>query len=370
MTSHYVSVGPDRIRLLRNGEYALPVFYEAIAAATREILLEMYWIGADRVGRQVRDLLVERAKAGVAVRVVYDAFGSIGLPEDFFSPLIDAGGAAIPFHALWPFSRTFRIGRLDQRDHRKILVVDGERMFIGGLNLTVQWHPENDGGGGWRDDVVELIGPTAGEGRSVFFKTWKWLTGEPPPNDVRPLPRTPGAIGLFTSQRGGKRNLRAELLRLFNKAHTTIDISNPYFVPDFRMRRALYRARQRGVHVRILLPVAGDVPLVQSAAEGLFDKFLRNGIDLYQWQSPFMHNKTMLIDGETTIIGSFNFDERSVRNLELNIKIRDRVFNAIALRGFEEDIEKAHRIDLSEWRRRSLTRQAVESFALSFRRLL
>jgi len=368
--THFVSVGSDRLRLLRNGEQALPALYAAIAAASHEIALEMYWIGADRVGKHVRDLLVERAKAGVTVRVIYDAFGSIGLSEDFFSALVDAGGAAVPFHALWPFSRTFRVGRLDQRDHRKLLVVDGKHMFLGGLNLTVQWHPLEDGGGGWRDDVIELVGPTASEGRALFYKTWKWLTGEPAPPDVRPLRRTPGPVGLYTSQRGGKRNLRAELLRLFSKAHNSICISNPYFVPDYRMRRALYRARERGVHVRILLPVAGDVPLVQSAAEGLFDKFLRNGIELYQWHSPFMHNKTILIDSETTIAGSFNFDERSVRNLELDIKIRDRVFNAIALRSFEEDIAKAHRLQLGEWRGRALSRQLVESFALSFRRLL
>src|SRR5262249_13768520 len=139
-------VGSDEVRLLRDGAEAFPAMLEAIRVARREILLEMYWVGADRVGTMFRDALIVRARAGVTVRVIYDSIGSIGIPQDFWSELVRAGGDVREYHPLSPFRPTFELGHIELRDHRKILVVDAEHGFTGGLNLAEPWLPTSVGG--------------------------------------------------------------------------------------------------------------------------------------------------------------------------------------------------------------------------------
>ncbi|MCL2725415.1 MAG: phospholipase D-like domain-containing protein [Polyangiaceae bacterium] len=376
----WFTVGADEVRLLRDGVEAFPAMLEAIANATREILLEIYWVAADAVGEKFRAMLVERAAAGVTVRVVYDAIGSFGIPRGFWKPLEDAGGEVREYHPLSPLRPAFDLARVEERDHRKMLVVDGTTGFTGGVNLARTWLPVEDGGQGWRDDMVEVRGYVAEELRTLFYKTWRrlWLRNLPQgrvrrgvPNDLVPLSRKPSRrVYVLSSLRKNRRSLRREYITRIHQAKYHIDIANSYFVPDRAVRNALYRAVLRGVRVRVLVPHKSDVTLVQFAIEAMYDSLLRRGVELYCHGGPMMHAKTAIIDDRFATIGSYNLDERSrTKNLEVNVAVDDEAFATYVRRWFDRDIEAATKIDLYEWRARPLLRRGVESMAFALRKL-
>ena len=381
----WFDVAGDRVRLLRDGAQAFPAMLAAIAAAKREILLEMYWIGADAVGTRFREALVERARAGVRVRVIYDAIGSLSLTPAFFEPLVRAGGEFRDYHPLSPLRPTFDLAHIEQRNHRKILVVDGARGFTGGLNLAKPWLLIEDGGEAWRDDMVEVVGHAAEELRTLFYKTWRRAvfkavrkdvaTGVGSiiafPTDLIPLNKRPSSrVYVLASLRRSKRNLRREYLARLNRAKQSIEIANSYFIPDRHVRNALYRAVLRGVKVRVLVPSKSDVTVVQYALEAMYEALMRNGVEMYSHPGPMMHAKTAIIDDAFVTIGSYNLDERSQRkNLECNIAVEDRAFATHVRTWFDRDVEKADHLDLYEWRARPLVRRGFEYVAYALRRL-
>lgn len=363
-------VGQDHVRLLRDGAQALPAMLDAIARAEREVLLEMYWIGNDAVGRKFRDALVERARAGAKVCVIYDALGSLGVTLDWWAPLVAAGGRVGEFHGLSPLDARFRFAQVELRDHRKLLVIDSLCGFTGGINLADPWMPADLGGGGWRDDMVEVRGEAAQELRTLFYRTWRKLTRARPPADVRPPSRMPGrrVRVLASPRRTG--SIHHEYLVRIGAATDRIDIANSYFVPDRRVRMALFRAVRRGVRVRVLVPRKGDVPIVQLAVEALFEKLMRRGVEIWVFPDRMLHAKTAIIDEVFTTIGSFNLDRRSWRkNLEANLAVQDVAFARHVRSWFERDLEIAVRIDPATWRERSLARRGLEWISYAARRL-
>lgn len=373
-------VGGDEVRLLRDGVEALPAMLDAIAKAEREIVLEMYWIGADAVGARFREALAAKARAGVTVRVIYDSVGSLSISQSFWQPVLSAGGAVREYHPLSPLQPAFDLARLEQRDHRKILVVDGDVGFTGGINLARPWLPVEDGGEAWRDDMVEVRGHAAQELRTLFYKTWRrlWLLSLPHdlrkndvPRDLVPLSKRPsGRVYVLTSLRRSRRNLRREYLARINRATKSVDVANSYFIPDRGVRGALFRAVLRGVRVRVLVPSKGDVAVVQFALEAMYESLLRHGVDLYCYAGPMMHAKTAIIDDRYATIGSYNLDERSrAKNLEVNIGVDDPDFATYVRKWFDHDVARATRLDLYEWRARPLARRGVEYVAYALRKL-
>jgi cardiolipin synthase len=369
--SPWFPVGPDAVRLLRDGERAFPAMLEAIARAKGEILLEMYWIGGDKVGARFREALVERARAGVDVRVIYDAIGSMGINLAWWEPLEDAGGRIAEFHSISPLDRSFRFDRVERRDHRKMLVVDGEDGFIGGINLGSPWLPVAGGGQGWRDDMLEVRGDVVQELRTLFYNSWRKLKREPPPADVRPLSRKRTRnVWALVSQWRRHRSIHHEYVVRISHARRRIDIANSYFVPDRGVRAALFNAVARGVRVRVLVPSKSDVPVVQFAVEALFDTLLRHGIELFALPGAMLHSKTAIIDDSFVTVGSYNLDQRSwLKNLEVNLAIEDGAFAGHVRAWFERDLATATRIDLGHWRGRSLARRGFEWAAFALRRL-
>lgn len=376
----WFKVGSDEVRLLRDGVEALPAMLAAIDNAKREIILEMYWIGPDAVGTRFREALVAKAKSGVRVRVIYDAVGSLSLTPSFWDPLVRAGGEFREFNPLSPLRPAFELGRIEQRNHRKILVVDGVRGFTGGLNLARPWLPIEDGGEAWRDDMIEVVGYAAAELRTLFYKTWRRmgfrrlpqnLSSLSLPNDLVPLSKRPsGRVYVLASLRRSRRNLRREYLARLNRAERSIDIANSYFIPDRNVRGALYRAVLRGVRVRVLVPQKSDVAVVQFALEAMYESLLRNGVDIYCHSGPMMHAKTAIIDDKFATIGSYNLDERSqTKNLEVNIAVEDDAFATYVRRWFDRDLERATHLDLYEWRARPLVRRGIEYMAYALRKL-
>jgi cardiolipin synthase A/B len=364
-------VGGDDVRLLRDGAAAFPAMLEAIAGAKSEILLEMYWIGADQVGERFRDALAARAKDGIVVRVVYDSLGSLGVPASWWDPLFDAGGDVREFHSIIPFDPSFRWDAIEQRDHRKLLVIDGAEGFTGGINLGLQWLPVEDGGQGWRDDMVQVRGGAAEEMRTLFYRTWRRVARIHPPAGLRPLTRKrTRPVWVLASQRRHRRSIHREYLVRIGGARRSVDIANSYFVPDRSVRSALFRAVARGVRVRVLMPDRGDVQVVQFAAEALFDTLLRHGVEIYAMRGPMMHSKTAIIDDTFVTIGSYNLDERSWRkNLEINLAVDDPAFGTHVAQWFHYDVSRSRRIELGHWRERAFVRRGVEWVAWTLREL-
>jgi len=385
----WFAVGGDEVRLLRDGIEAFPAMLAAIEAAEREILLEMYWVGADVVGVAFRDALAARARKGVTVRIVYDAVGSLAITDSFWEPLRRAGAEVREYHPLSPLRPSFDLARIEQRDHRKILAVDGRIGFTGGINLARQWLPTGSGGEAWRDDMIQVRGAAVEELRTLFYKTWRrvWFQGLPIvrglgvpaqdrgglgiPKDLVPLSKRPkGRVWVLASLRKNRRNLLREYLARINSARASIDIANSYFIPDRAVRNALFRAVLRGARVRVLVPSKSDVAVVQFALEAMYETLLRRGVEIYCYSGPMMHAKTLVIDDRFAMVGSYNLDERSRRkNLEVNVAVDDEAFAAYVGKWFDQDVAGAVRIDLYDWRSRPLARRGIEYMAYALRKL-
>jgi cardiolipin synthase len=367
----WFAVGADAVRLLRDGAQAFPAMIEAIERAEREVLLEMYWVGADAVGERFRDALAARAGAGVRVCVIYDAIGSMGVTPAWWRPLFAAGGRAVEYHSISPLDPRFRLERVELRDHRKMLVLDGLHGFTGGINLAAPWLTVEQGGAGWRDDVIQVCGDATQELRTLFYRTWRKLTGENAPLDVRPLSRRhTRPVWVLASQWRTRRSIHREYVHRIAHARDRVDIANSYFVPDRRVRAALFRTVRRGVPVRVLVPAKSDVPVVQFAVEALFDTLLRHGVEIWTLPGTMLHAKTAIVDESFTTIGSYNLDERSWRkNLEVNLGVEDRDFARHVRAWFERDLAGATPVDLATWRERSLARRGFEWAAFAMRKL-
>jgi cardiolipin synthase len=368
-----VDVGANRVRLLHDGAQAFPAMLLAIAGAEREILLEMYWIGADRIGVQFRDALVKRASAGVRVRVLFDAIGSLETPDSFWRPLLEAGALVQEFSPISPFKRQFRAGLLAYRDHRKVLVVDGIVGFTGGINIGEHWAPPDAPESAWRDDAIEIRGPAVRALRSAFNQVWR-RTGRKVTSDGIKTPRSRDRrVRVLTNRVGlhpSRSILRAYLLGL-RRAERSIDIANAYFLPGPRFLHAMRRAARRGVRVRLLIPSQSDVWVVALAMSSLYGRLLSDGVEVYAYAPRVLHAKTAVFDTRYTMVGSHNLDTLSSRfNLECNVVVDSPEFARIARASFERDLADAERLDVETWHERPLSLRFLAWSAALFRSVL
>lgn len=378
-TAGTVTVGADEVRLLRDGAEAYPAMLAAIGAARREIVCEFYWFGSDALGRQFCDALAERAQAGLTVRVIYDAFGSTPVDPEMFNALKAAGADVRAFHPF--FGLQGRSARWVFRDHRKLLACDGEVGFTGGLNIGRPWASRAQGGEGWRDDMVEVRGPTARELRTLFYETWRRVLHrrerrDPAlmPTDTVPLPPVPSRpVWVMGTGRGlrARRAIRATYLRWILEARRSIDIVNAYFVPDWGIRRALLHAIRNGVQVRVVVPARGDVPFVQWALEEGLERLVKSGVRAYAYTGAVLHSKTMVVDERLATIGSYNLDHRSIRyNLEVNLAVDSPSFGAIVRGSIDRDVTGSTEWTLEVLRGRGFFRRLLGKFAHLFARFL
>lgn len=344
----------------------------------------MYWFGSDATGRRFAEALGRRAREGLDVFVIYDAVGSLETDEEQFAELRTQGAVVIEYHPIAPWHRRFRLGRVLRRDHRKLIVVDGDLAFAGGINIGDPWAPPEEGGGGWRDDGCRVTGPAAGELRQLFLDNWLDLGGPSPRGDRTSRRRSTraqlaaarvhsGAPGGFrqwkdpgTLQRPSprpqiqvlgqpswraQRTIRRQYLESIRVARRRILIENSYFLPSPRLLSLLERAAGRGVAVHLLLSGKSDVRVVAWATRHLYDRLLRAGIHIHEWQRGVLHSKTALIDDWATV-GSYNLDYRSWRyNLEVNVASSTPSFVSQVERSLELDLAECVEIDAARWAR-------------------
>jgi cardiolipin synthase len=339
--------------------------YQAICAAQREILLEMYWFGSDTTGQRFARALEERARAGVNVCVIYDAVGSWESDSAQFTQMRAAG---CDVHEYNPVRRwLFRFGVGNRRNHRKLLVVDGRIGMTGGVNLADPWAPLSEGGGGFRDNLVSIEGPAVADMRAIFATVW------PHALPMLPVPTAAGGVTvrvLANDRRRQRRRIEQAYLQAIRAARRRVLIENSYFVPSWFVRSALRRAAKRGVDVSVVLPSISDVPLVQFASRRSYEHLLQAGVKLYEWGQSILHSKIAVADDWCTV-GTHNLDYRSwLYNLEINVSMVDPELAAELTDRIEQAIVVSQRIDPKAWALRPLLQRWLENLLYRFRRLL
>ncbi|HEY1816511.1 MAG TPA: phosphatidylserine/phosphatidylglycerophosphate/cardiolipin synthase family protein [Kofleriaceae bacterium] len=361
------------IEVLREGEQTYPAMLEAIAAAKRAILFEVYILVADRTGERFKQALLERARAGVTVRMMYDAVGSFGLAESWLTELRTAGAEIIDFNPIAPWRTR---GNLSHRDHRKILVVDDEVAFTGGLNISDDYAAYDDGGRGWHDMHCRVRGAAVLDLSRLFRRTWLRSGGSyyPAPTKASQSPSAGGTsfVRLIeNSKRRTKGAFRRAYLHVIKQARSYVLIQNAYFLPDLGLRRTLARAVRRGVKVSVMVPGHSDVRMIEYASDYVLRRLAGRGVEILHWQGPMMHAKTAVVDGVWSTIGSYNFDAQSRwHNLEATLEILDPAIGDVLVAEYDRDRQSCTEYDEAAWRRLPWWRKALAWLGYRLRRFL
>ena len=368
-------VGPNRVALLKDGDQAFPAMLAAIEAARGTICLETYILKDDQLGMRFLFALMERARAGVEVLLMFDHWGS-EISDETLDAVRNAGVKVHvfrPWRFLGPMSLVF--SKVRRRNHRKSLIVDGEVGFTGGLNISNDYAAAIDGGAGWRDTHVRITGPDAQSLERLFLTTWKQNKGAK--FDVRKFarPQFAGCVNLrvvgndFALDRKGIRRAYEDA---FARANERICVTNAYFLPPAKLVRGLVAAARRGVKVKVILAATTDVKLVLYAARGLYPRLLKNGVEVYEWAAGrVLHAKTAVVDGTWATVGSSNLDPMSLRqNLEVNAIVTDPSFGAALEKMFNEDLAQCERITMAEVKQYGLVQRLLSFIAYRLRHWL
>jgi cardiolipin synthase len=357
--------------LYRSGSEAFTAIERAVAEARHHAHLEFYIWEDDATGRRVRDLLTERARAGVEVRVLVDSVGT-GLRESFFRPLLAAGGEFARFN---PPRFGLRMRLLNFRTHRKIALTDGSVGFLGGMNVCDAQTVGTRGERPWRDTQLRIEGDAVRWLQRAFLENWQFATAKPlkfSPQYFPALP--PGDHRLQIVRSGPDRTdfpIHEFLFTAIAGADERVWITCPYLVPDEAILTALRSAAHRGVDVRLLVPIRGDSRLVAAAVRSYYDEWLACGARVFEYRPAMLHAKTMLVDRELAVVGSANFDNRSFRlNFEILAAVYDPTVADQLAAGFEEDLLRSREVHPHRLTRRSYPRYLSEVGARLFSALL
>ena len=358
------------VELLVDGRATFDSIFEGIAKAKSYLLVQFYIVRDDALGKELAERLIERANAGVKVYLLYDDIGSSGMPKRYRAQLREAGIRVAGFNHRHKFLRFYGPTRINYRNHRKIVVVDGEHAWVGGHNVGVEYLGENSRFGHWRDTHVRVSGPAALGCALLFREDWEWATGETLPATPPETVATPGDQSVLVMGSGPADRLEECAIAftdVIGRARERIWIVSPYFVPDTDIRTALFAAQLRGVDVRVMLPNEPDHKLVWLASIAHADAMLEHGVSIYRYQKGFLHQKVVLMDDEIASIGSVNFDNRSFAiNFEITLWFADRK----TIDGVEamllEDFRHCRQVEIEEARNRPLTLRFLTQAARLF----
>jgi cardiolipin synthase len=369
-------VAGNRVALLLDGPATYQAMFAAIEGARDHINMETYILEADEVGQRFAAALIAKQRQGVTVNLIRDSVGTLSTPKEFFKTLTDAGINVVEFNPVNPL--TAKAGwEVNQRDHRKLLVVDGQTAFLGGINISSVYSggsfsqgSKNDRPGNkqpWRDTDLQIDGPVVAELQKMFIATWEKQKGKPlaPRNYFPKLTRQGSEVvhALGGSPDEPYSVIYATLISAIDSAETEILLTNAYFVPDPQLIASLKGAVARGVDVKIVLPGATDSALVFHAGRSYSDELLAGGIKIYERQNALLHAKTALIDGVWSTVGSTNLDWRSfLHNQEVNAVVLGKEFGQRMRAAFDDDLAQSKQVSLVQWQRRSPLERAKETF--------
>lgn len=368
----------NKLVLLQDGPATYKAMFKAMRAARDHINLETYIFEDDDIGRQFADLLLQKQAAGVQVNLIYDSVGCIKTPREFFTRLSDAGINVLEFNPVNPLAVRKKKWLLNNRDHRKLLIVDGRTAFLGGINISesyssapFSWSNNKKNGkpqAGWRDTHLQIEGPAVAKFQKLFLETWTKQHGKPLAKKIYfpKLTKQGGEIvrAIGSSFSDPYSQIYFTLLSAIGNAEQRVYLTNAYFVPDPKLLEALIKAAQRKVDVRLILPSHTDSWAVFHAGRSHYHDLLRAGVRIYERRGTVMHSKTAVIDGVWSTVGSTNLDWRSfLHNDELNAVTLGRNFAEQMEVMFAQDLAESKPIDLAKWKRRPLRFRVQEWIA-------
>ena len=351
--------------ILQNGDAFYPAILEAIRGARETVNFEVYIFESDEVGRQFIDAFKERARAGVEVRLLLDWFGAIKLKKRHRAEM-KAAGVMVEFFR--PLSLR-NLVRMYRRTHRRAIVIDGQVGFTGGAAVAKKWEGDVRTPHQWRDSMTRVTGQLVTGIQAAFATNWVYCTGEvlAGPRFFPPHAVGPGLCGLsvVSSPSDTAQPIRLLYWMSFTNARRRIWISSSYFIPDVQLRGAVMDRARAGVDVRVLVPGNHtDAVPVQLAGRSYYEELLAAGVRIFEFQPAMMHAKSVVVDGNWSIVGSANMDERSMELNEENIiGIADEGFARAVAEGIEHDLTRAKEIRLDQWRRRPIWQRGLEKFA-------
>jgi len=363
-------VGGNRVDILLNGEQIFPAMLEAIRAATTTFTYAQYSYEDGLIARDIAEALAERCRAaGVKGHVLLDGVGTLQMPPEYAEIMTQAGCHVVTFRPIGPFT----LRRANNRNHRRILVVDGRIGFTGGSGVSRAWMGNGRVPDHWRDTDARLEGPVVAHLQGAFVENWLEATGVALggeayfPNSLAPKGRVNAQI-VRSSPVGGSFALYTSLLVALSSARRSVYITNPYLVLDDKMTETLVRTARRGARVAILVPGVIDHGLVRHSGRGQFGPLLEAGIEIYEYQPALLHAKTMVIDGVWATVGSTNLDNRSLAlNDEINVIVYDAGVARRLEEVFAEDLQHSRKITYRDWQNRGLRGRLFELLSIPLR---
>ncbi len=366
----------NHVQLLLDGPATYEAMLIAIASARDHINVETYIFDDDEIGRGFAALLVEKQQNGVQVNIIHDSVGTFSTPPEFFQKLIDIGINVLEFNPVNPLAAS-KGWSPNQRDHRKLLIVDGKLAFLGGINIssvhsggsfgTKSRRPRTDKAT-WRDTDIKLEGPVVAELQKLFISTWEKQQGPALPEksyfpQIKPVGTTlVRAIGSTPDEPYSQ--MYGALLSAIGHARISVYLTNAYFAPDPQLLAALEAAQHRGVDVRLILPSKTDSWLVFHAGRGYYTRLLKAGVKIFELRNAVLHSKTALIDGVWVSVGSTNLDWRSfLHNQELDAIVLGTAFGSQVQAMFDKDLANSDAVSLAKWQQRNLDLRMKEWFA-------
>jgi len=359
----------NQVKDLENGEEIFPAMLEAIRGAQTTITMETYIYWSGDIGRKFAEALEERARAGVKVKLMIDWAGSIKMDDAMLKEMEEAN---IEVHQYRPL-KWYNIGRLNNRTHRKLLVVDGKVGFTGGVGIADQWEGRAQDPDHWRDLHFRIEGPVVAQIQAAFNDNWIKTTGVvlngedyfPPLQAVGDM----DAHMFVASPAGGSESMHLMYLMSIAAAQRTIDLEAAYFVPDELMIKALVAARHRGVRIRVIVPGKHiDSGTVRLASKASWGEMLLAGVKIFEYQPTMMHNKLLIVDGAMTSVGSTNFDVRSFQlNDEASLNVYGLEFAERMTTVFEGDLKPTVEYSYAMWKQRPLKDKFIEKLVIPFR---
>lgn len=365
----------NEVKVLVDGPQTYAAIEASMRAARHYIDLETFIYGDDDIGRRFAALLAEKKREGLEVRVLYDSLGSMDTPRSFFDELRSQGVEVREFRPMNPVKNPL-IWNIHNRDHRKIVIVDGKTGFTGGINIdstylsasTSRPGPKRGLKDGWRDTHVRIDGPAVAQLQQLFEQSWKTAGGNPIDEGavgaIQPAGKTLVTI-VGNSSESDDRSLYGTYLAAFNCASRRLWITHAYFAPNEDLLTAMTDAAQRGVDVRLIVPSFTDSSIVLNATQATYTRLLKSGVKIYELKDALLHAKSVVIDGTVSIVGSANLDMRSfLHNEEVNAIVIDRDVGQRMEQVFEKDQKAARPVELKRWEQRS-TWQRFKEFWVS-----
>lgn len=361
----------NKATTLLNGDQTFPAMLEAIEAAERSITFETYIYWRGRIGESFADALARKAGQGVKVNVILDKIGALQIDPDYIKRMRAAGAKVIEYHPLRWYDIPWA-NKLNNRTHRKLLIIDGKVGFTGGIGIADEWAGNAESSKVYRDTHYRVDGPVVSQLQSAFVDNWMETTGEVlHGDDFFPKIENAGdqwAQVFKSSPHGGSESMELMYFLSIAAAKKNVRLATGYFVPDDLMKTTLIDARKRGVSVQILVPgKTTDEKLVRFASHARWGELLKAGVEIYEYGPAMYHCKLMIVDDAWVSIGSANLDNRSFRlNDEANLNVLDPHFAAEQIRIFDTDLTKTRRITYDQWSKRPLPKQLIDSFLTLF----